>query len=122
MKNIGTGEISKIAAFQPYLDGRPDLALFAERGYAAHPDLKPFVETLLTTGIMLVFDYNAWIRESGTDIYDADKLDTYDLLTLRKILTAHFRMDRFEEGHFEQLIQSGYMAAYVRALAKFMEE
>lgn len=66
--------------------------------------------------IKLNFDWMAWMKTVQTDIDDLAKLAQADLLTVRRLLTAHLRMDRFNEGHLLAIFESGYLIALLRRL------
>jgi Family of unknown function (DUF6508) len=44
-----------------------------------------------------------------------------DLLTLRKLLTAHVRQDRFIEGHLAQMLENGHISAILRRLRELRD-
>jgi len=84
-------------------------------------DVIKVISTFDTAGFTLTgFDYNKWIAESKTDIQNIDSLDQYDLETMRKIITAHIRINRFVGGHLNKLIDNGFMQKFVQSLNRFL--
>jgi hypothetical protein len=87
----------------------------------SNKDVSGFLTNLDTTGFNLVFDYHTWL-ESSNDIHgktvlkDLDFLSKADLDTLRKLMTAHIRTERFANGHIASLISSGYMWSFMERL------
>jgi O-acetyl-ADP-ribose deacetylase len=45
-----------------------------------------------------------------------------DLLTLRKLLTAHVRGDRFTEGHLAAVLEKGHILAILKRLEQIRAE
>lgn len=43
-------------------------------------------------------------------------------LTLRKLLTAHVRADRFSEGHLASVLESRHITAMLRRLKRIREQ
>ena len=84
---------------------------------APHRDLMPFLNAAQRTGFCTPFDWNAWLATQPQGFStDAGQLPGADLETLRKLLTAHTRLDRFMSGHLEHLHASGYLDAFVQRL------
>ena len=67
------------------------------------------------------FDWGAWGDEARSYMEDPDKLRTADIETIRKLLTAHVRADRFIEGHFFRVLESGHIIAILRRLKQIRE-
>lgn len=68
------------------------------------------------------FDWGAWGDEAHSYMEDPDKLRTADIEAIRKLLTAHVRADRFVEGHFFHVLESGHITAILRRLKQIREE
>jgi Family of unknown function (DUF6508) len=77
-----------------------------------------FMQTLYDNGFVLMdFEWSTW-EGAGRIAEHPEVLATADLETICKLLTVHARSDRFCEGHFGEVIESGQMLAIVRRLAK----
>lgn len=63
------------------------------------------------------FNWTQWGTEAKRHMDDADALATIDVDTARRLITAHLRADRFNEGHLASVIESGHIAAILRRLA-----
>jgi hypothetical protein len=63
-----------------------------------------------------------WRDEAMRFVEDARALKDADELTLRRLLTAHARAERFSEGHFIEMFRSGHITAILRRLKELNEE
>jgi hypothetical protein len=59
------------------------------------------------------FDWPKW--DEGTNITQ-EHIPGLDIPTIRKLFTAHFRQDRFCEGHLDALYANGFIAAMLNRL------
>lgn len=76
-----------------------------------------FMETLYATHVVYSFDWSKW-QEVAEHLYeDPVALRTASLSDLRKLLTVHARKDRFCDGHFEAVFDSGHLVAVLREVA-----
>jgi hypothetical protein len=80
--------------------------------------------TLLdVTSFIKRFDYDSWTKEYGWDkVMSADTLATADFETLRNIITAHVRTDRFVQGHWNCLQIKGYLARFLDRLRQLYKD
>ncbi|RBL90522.1 DUF6508 domain-containing protein [Chitinophaga flava] len=70
-----------------------------------------------------VFDYNIWAKEVGWDyVMSPATLDNSDTETLRKLMTTHVRTNRFVEGHWDQLLLTGYISRFLARLQELYNE
>lgn len=75
-----------------------------------------------STGFMAAFNWVEEFRERR-ELLDSDAaLSKIDLERLRKIMTAHVRMDRFDNGHLLRLVRSGYWRSCYQRLVQLREE
>ncbi|MDO1450030.1 DUF6508 domain-containing protein [Rhodocytophaga aerolata] len=56
------------------------------------------------------FDWEAWSDEAVTYLENRQKLQTADIFTLYQIITTHLRADQFVEGHYDAIIENGFLA------------
>lgn len=61
------------------------------------------------------FDWPNW-KEANEYINLPDKITTADIFVLRKLLTTHFRKERYCEGHLETIFSCGHFKALYRRL------
>lgn len=55
------------------------------------------------------FDYDAWLKEKPEEFAtDLNALASADFDTVRNLITAHLRIDRFVGGHLDALLAKGY--------------
>ena len=89
--------------------------------FAFSPEVERFIHALYQQSIIFPFDWRSWSDEAKLYQSDPDALEASDLLTLRKLLTAHVRADRFVEGHLAGLLQSGYVTVILRRLKRIRD-
>ena len=89
--------------------------------FAFSPEVDEFVAALYQQNIIIPFDWRSWSEEAKRYQADPDALEASDLLTLRKLLTAHVRADRFVEGRLAGLFQSGHLTAILRRLKRIRD-
>lgn len=84
----------------------------------SNKDLPTFLTLLYATGLLVPFD---WMKEmTKEDINRTDFNVLNDLLFLRKLLTAHVRADRFNDGHLIDFCLSGKMSCLLKRLADLL--
>jgi hypothetical protein len=83
------------------------LAQSSERA-DGHPNLVNLLAAMEFTDFTAPFDWQAEFGPRPDFLQSLEVVDHADLETLRKIMTAHIRIDRFDHGHLERLVQSGY--------------
>lgn len=88
------------------------------------------VEPHLTRHLMLLqqheftspFDWQAEYREGHERLEDPDYIAQADLEELRKIMTAHIRIDRMSDGHLDRLVERGFWNHCLERLAQLHDE
>lgn len=68
------------------------------------------------------FDWMSWSNEALSYEEDRAKLATADLGTLHKIITTHIRADHFNEGHYDAILENGFLAAILERIKVISEE
>lgn len=68
------------------------------------------------------FDWGKWIQQAEHYMNNPDAVAQADLVTIQKLITAHFRGERFAEGHLESIHQSGHLSALLRRIAQLAIE
>jgi hypothetical protein len=76
--------------------------------------------TLYDSGVPLEFNWSKWGRRADELMHDPRALGRARLVTLRKLLYGHVRYDRFCEGHFGLVLESGHIAAVLRRAAHLL--
>lgn len=75
-----------------------------------------FTKALSGNGFIQPFDWMRWWE--GEQLVDNPVLlQKASLQTLRKLLTAHVRADRFSEGHLAAMFESGHMVRILKRMA-----
>ncbi len=119
---IGLQQIDAILAYLPVFEKQDyQPGHWVEREgqfpyFAFSPEVDRFIAALYRQSIIIPFDWRSWSDEAKRYESDPDALEASDLLTLRRLLTAHVRADRFVEGHLAGLFQSGHVTAILRRL------
>lgn len=71
-------------------------------------EMEAFYRALSEAGVMVPFDWGAWMDAVGRSVEETPgALDGADAETLRRLLVAHVRTDRFSEGHLAAVIGNG---------------
>lgn len=76
------------------------------------------LQALYTSGVVYSFGWTSWQTEAERLCSDPGALDQADLVDLRKLLVTHVRKDRFHEGHFASMLDSGHLTAVLRRIAE----
>lgn len=76
-----------------------------------------FIRALSGNGFIQPFDWMNW-REGEQLVDNPELLRRANLQTLRKLLTAHVRADRFTEGHLAGTFESGHIAMILKRMAE----
>jgi ADP-ribosyl-[dinitrogen reductase] hydrolase len=81
------------------------------------PEVLDFIRALSANGFIQPFDWMKWWE--GKQLVDNPALIAKtNLQTLRKLLTAHVRANRFTEGHLAGTFESGHMALILKRMAE----
>ena len=81
------------------------------------PTVLDFIRALSGNGFIQPFDWMNW-REGEQLVDHPALLRRANLQTLRKLLTAHVRADRFTEGHLAGTFESGHMTLILKQMAE----
>jgi hypothetical protein len=108
--------IKGLLAFLPLLrNTSPD---FSRIGYwgdmssrVSAATARNFFQYVYNNGFVLKdFDWEAWSDEAVSYMENRQKLKMADMGTLYKIITTHIRADQFTEGHYDAIIENGFLA------------
>jgi O-acetyl-ADP-ribose deacetylase len=89
--------------------------------YIYSVEVMNFMDALRTENIIFPFDWVKWQDEAVRYFDNPELLKSADLLTLRKLLTLHVRKDRFCDGHFAYIIDSGYLLNILKRLEELRD-
>ncbi len=80
-----------------------------------------FMEALEANGFICDFDWmdSDWRDQAQRYMDDPELVGLVDSDTLVKLLHTHARADRFNEGHFGGVLESGHVSAILRRLVSF---
>jgi hypothetical protein len=79
-----------------------------------HETVSEFVRAFHDCGIVFPFDWSGW--DEGREMAEWDDFTGVDMLTLRKLLTAIIRNDRFCEGALQEALEDGVIQRIVVAM------
>ncbi len=79
-----------------------------------------FITALSGNGFIQPFTWMNW-EEGRQLVNNPALLQKGDLQTLRKLLTAHVRADRFSEGHLAAMFESGHITMILRRMAEILD-
>ena len=121
-----TESIQELLDFLPLLQ-HPD-ADFIRIGYwgdmtsrVSGATAKNVYQHLFNNGFVLEdFDWEAWSEEAFAFEQNRHTLQEADLPTLYKILTVHLRADRLMEGHFDSILENGFLADVLQRMKDIM--
>jgi len=115
-----------VLAFLPELEA-PDFEageMVWKEGQFPYYDLAPvgmrLHRALYESGVMIEFNWSKWGRRADELMHDPRALGRARLVTLRKLLYGHVRYDRFCDGHFGSVLESGHIAAVLRRAAHLL--
>ena len=118
-------EIARVLSYLPALeamrtssDDAPSSGRRMDTAVDPEPEVvKRFRQDLYDSGLILYdFDWIQWEREHRVRS-DLEAIARADIETLRKVLTAHVRADRYFAGHLTDVCQKGIIPAAVRRMA-----
>lgn len=75
------------------------------------------VQAVYESGVAYDFDWVKWQDEAERLVQSDPGLGQAGLSILRKLLVLHVRKDRFCEGHFAEMLESGHVRAILRRVA-----
>ena len=90
--------------------------------YAETREVLEFVQVLYQTEMVFPFNWNQWQDKARQYMVEPEMLASADLLTLRKLLTTHVRVDRFSEGHLGEMLENGHITAILRHLQQIRDQ
>jgi hypothetical protein len=119
--------IAKVLSFLPYLrdiNQSYGKVLGGERHgeivsmpYASLSDhATEFVEACYQANLVQSFDWTAWAEKNAALAHEGKGLESADLDCIIRLVTAHFRADRFVEGHLLEVLESGLMRRILERL------
>jgi hypothetical protein len=128
-------QISKVLSFLPIFEeqgfkaGEWDKPKQDEPGVLVMPGLNYdeqvefFIQACGDAGLMLKeFDWQAWVDEAMSYVERPERVDGADFETVRKLLTAHIRGERFTEGHLLAVFEKGHIVRLLRRLKELVGE
>ncbi len=125
---IGLQQINAILKYLPIFEKQDDqFGQWVEQEgqfpyFSFSPEVDEFISMLYKQNMIIAFDWTSWREEAARYQTDPAALEAADLLTLRKLLTAHVRADRFVEGHLARVFESGHMTAVLRRLKQIRDD
>lgn len=85
------------------------------------PTIERLTKLVYEYGLVVNFDWTSWSDQAWRLVNDEGELAKADLVSIQKLLTCHFRKDRFCEGHLAAEHRSGHLAAVLRRIGAIAE-
>lgn len=112
LPSITPQDIDEVLRYAPAVG-----ALTAVAGpLGGQPGLLALLAAMDATGFTAPFDWQSEFADRRADLESASMVDGADLEMLRKLMTAHVRIDRYDPGHLDALIRSGYWSRCLQRL------
>lgn len=67
------------------------------------------------------FDWMQWSEQALAFEEDPARLAMADLPTLYKIITTHIRADQYNEGHYDSILENGFLAHVLARMKEIVE-
>lgn len=67
------------------------------------------------------FEWMHWSEQALSFEDDRTRLATADLPTIYKIITAHIRADHFSAGHYDSILENGFLADVLARMKQIVE-
>jgi hypothetical protein len=125
---IGVEQIDAVLKFLPRFEeqGYQFGQWRAPAGYLPYfsfsSEAQAFIRALYEQRIIIAFDWQSWREQAQYYQAHMDALETADLLTVRKLLTTHVRMDRFVEGYLASLFDQGLLTTILWRLKRIRDQ
>ena len=66
-------------------------------------------------------NWPAWQDVAWEYVNSPEKINSADVVTIKKLFTTHWRKDRFAEGHLAAMFENGHIVALQRRLKEIRE-
>lgn len=122
--DIGPQQLDRVLEFLSIFEGPGyKFGEWSDSGHFSYSaQVSDWLKTLYAHNILVPFDWMSWKEEAQRYRSQPGTLQEADLLTLRKLLTAHVRADRFTEGHLASVLESGHITAILRRLKQIRDQ
>lgn len=110
LPDVGRDAIDEVLRWNPAEDISADGAAEVAGASAVYEatQLENQLAAMEFTGFAAPFDWQSEFSDRREDLESREAVASANLELLRKIMTAHMRIDRFDDGHLERLVASGY--------------
>ena len=103
----------------------PFLEQFEETGFSVDPydeAVVEFVQILYANDwVTPEVDWVQWQDVTVEYVDLPEKINSADVVTIKKLFTTHVRKDRFCEGHLAAMFKNGHIVALLRRLKEIRE-
>lgn len=94
----------------------PGMAMISD---AAIPEaMLRLLDLVYEANLIVDFAWWEWSDEARRLTHRPAEVARADLVTLQKLLTVHFRSDRFSQGHLDAVHANGHLAVVLRRLGE----
>lgn len=116
IQGFSDNDVEAILAFRPRFEQHINFTATLPVLQAVQQLTIDFAAALQERGFIELFDWDTFLASLGRPPEDPTLLATADIETLKKIVTAHIRIERFVRGHLQALIAAGYFTAFLDRL------
>ena len=85
------------------------------------PAAERLLRAIYEHNLIVSFDWTSWEAEAQRFL-DPAVANTASVEEIRRLLTLHFRKERFVEGHFAEMISNGHIGVLLRRLGTLIED
>ncbi len=124
---IGKSQLDAVLKFLPVLDapGYRFGEWIREEGhfpwFLYTADVIAFIGALSENDIIIQFSWMQW-EEGRRYLEEPESIQEANLLTLRKLLTANVRRERFCDGHLAGVLENGHIVAILPRLKEIRDD
>jgi O-acetyl-ADP-ribose deacetylase len=119
---LSLDNIDAVLAFLPMLETSKgklytiDVKVSMMDPYVYSSEVSAFIRSLYREGFVIDFNWPKWSEQAKQLVDHPDLLAKADLDSLRKLLTAHVRAERFVSGHLAKMLDSGHIVTILKRL------
>lgn len=120
---IDSEELKQLLTYQNKLMTSSQLMMLDDQ--ATVLQLEEWIQMLDVTGFILPFDYSDWLTRQNAELTQPQQIISMiaqgDIQTVRGLMTAIVRRNRFEAGYLQGLIQNGLLSVFFSRLEQYLD-
>lgn len=120
---IDSEELKQLLTYQNKLMTSSQIMMLDDQ--ATVLQLEEWIQMLDVTGFILPFDYSDWLTRQNAELTQPQQIISMiaqgDIQTVRGLMTAIVRRNRFEAGYLQGLIQNGLLSVFFSRLEQYLD-